>query len=166
MSSLIKDQAPLHSDSTSEFYLLLTLKILFLLGLAACVFAPELLLAQAQGAATDPNAQPPSIMEGIFKILPLFGIVFMIFYFLVLRPQEKQEREHQALLDSLKSGVWLLTSGGMLGKLVALEEQTVVLEISNGVKVKFEKSAIVKQVDSAIASPKGGSSAGKKKKTA
>lgn len=124
--------------------------------------------AYAQGAASptgDPSAQPPGVLQGLFKILPLFGIVFMIFYFIVLRPQEREEKEHQELLDSLKSGIWLLTKGGLIGKVVAIEEQTVVLEISSGVKAKFDKSSIVKEVDSAIASSSS-SGSGKQKKTA
>ena len=157
--SLLRQTLPPYSSPS-----FLCVGAIFLSLLLVGLLEPGMALAQDVAAEANPAAQP-SLLEGLFKLLPLFGIVFMIFYLMVLRPQEKQEREHQELMDSLKTGVWLLTSGGLIGKLVAIEEETVVLEISTGVKAKFQKSSIVKQVDSAVASSKGGS-ATKKKKTA
>lgn len=70
------------------------------------------------------------------------GALFAIMYFLVIRPQEKQRREQRTLLAELKKGDDVLTQGGLLGKIYSVADKVVVLEISNGVKIKVVKTAI------------------------
>jgi len=68
--------------------------------------------------------------------------MFAIFYFLLIRPQQKKAKEHKALLESLKKGDRVVTAGGMHGKVTALDDKIVTLEIANGVNVKFNKGFI------------------------
>jgi preprotein translocase subunit YajC len=72
----------------------------------------------------------------------MFVAIFLIFYFLIIRPQQKRAREHQKLIESLKKGDKVITSSGIHGKVVGLDDRTVLLEVDDGVKIKFEKAAI------------------------
>lgn len=69
--------------------------------------------------------------------------MFVIFYFLLIRPQQKQAKEQQALLAALKKGDEVITTGGLVGKIFAvLDERFVMLEIASGVKVRLLKSSV------------------------
>lgn len=71
-----------------------------------------------------------------------FVLIFAIMYFLVIRPQQKRMKEQQALLASVKRGDEVTISGGMYGKVVQVEEKTVLVEIARNTQVKFDKGAI------------------------
>ena len=100
-----------------------------MLGLAFAMAGPPGGQAQAGGASAFMN------------IVPLI-FMFAIFYFLLIRPQQKKAKEHKALLESLKKGDKVVTAGGMHGKVTALDDKVVTLEIANGVNVKFNKGFI------------------------
>jgi preprotein translocase subunit YajC len=68
--------------------------------------------------------------------------MFAIFYFLLIRPQQKKAKEHRALLDGLKKGDRVVTAGGMHGMLSALDDQVVTLELAPGVNVRISKGFI------------------------
>ena len=74
-------------------------------------------------------------------ILPLLTMV-VIFYFLLYRPQKKQQKQRQVLLNSLKKGQKVLTVGGIYGEIVSLTEDTLVLQVSEKVEMKFARTAI------------------------
>lgn len=74
-------------------------------------------------------------------ILPLL-IMVAIFYFLLYRPQKKQQKQRQVLLNSLKKGQKVLTVGGIYGEIVSLTEDTAVLQVSEKVEMKFARTAI------------------------
>lgn len=74
-------------------------------------------------------------------MIPLV-FMFAIFYFLLIRPQQKKAKEHRALLESLKKGDLVVTAGGMHGKVSALDDQVVTLEIAPGVNVRINKGYI------------------------
>ena len=93
------------------------------------------------------EAQPLTLGQRLFAMTPMFLIVFFIFYFLVILPQKKQLQNQQALLSSLKKGESVLTSCGILGRVAAIEPDHILLEIANGVKVKFERSHIKARVE-------------------
>jgi len=91
--------------------------------------------AQAAGAG-GPNA--------ITSLLP-FILIFVIMYFLLIRPQQKRLKEHRAMIDALKRGDKVVTAGGLVGKITAVgtdEADEITLEVSNGVKVTVIKSMI------------------------
>jgi len=79
--------------------------------------------------------------------LPLI-LIFFVFYFLLIRPQQKKVREHQKLLNALKRGDEVITSGGIHGIISAIKGNDVDLKIAEGVKVVISKSAIATVVKS------------------
>lgn len=78
----------------------------------------------------------------MISTLLMFGVIIAIFYFMIIRPQSKRQKERQKMLEAMKKGDKVVTSGGIHGKIVAMEDKTVLLEIADNVKVKVEKSAI------------------------
>jgi len=101
-------------------------------------------LAYAMG--TPPGGAAGGGQSAITSLVPLI-IMFAIFYFLLIRPQQKKAKEHKALLESLKKGDKVVTAGGMHGKVFAVEESVVTLEVANGVNIKFNKGHIAAIVD-------------------
>lgn len=90
----------------------------------------------ANGGAAQSQQNPYS---GIIMLV----IMFAIFYFLLIRPQQKRAKKHRELVENLKVGDQVTTAGGIHGKISALADDVVTLEISQGVKVKFNRSSIV-----------------------
>lgn len=80
-------------------------------------------------------------MAAFQQIIPLV-FMFAIFYFLLIRPQQKKAKEHKALLESMKKGDNVITAGGVHGKVAAVENELVTLEIANNVNIKITKSYI------------------------
>jgi len=78
----------------------------------------------------------------MISTLLMFGVIIAIFYFMIIRPQSKRQKERQKMLEAMKKGDKVVTSVGIHGKIVAMEDKTVLLEIADNVKVKVEKSAI------------------------
>ncbi|MDD0852756.1 preprotein translocase subunit YajC [Halobacteriovorax sp. GB3] len=92
--------------------------------------------ANAQEAAAAPAAQ-----NGMMQFLPLV-FIFVIFYFLILRPQKKKLEQEAKLIGELKKGDEIYTKAGILGKIHGLTEKVVTLEVEDGVKLKVLKSQI------------------------
>ncbi|MDD2582194.1 MAG: preprotein translocase subunit YajC [Desulfuromonadaceae bacterium] len=80
-------------------------------------------------------------MAAFQQIIPLV-FMFAIFYFLLIRPQQKKAKEHKALLESMKKGDNVITAGGVHGKITAVENEIVTLEVANNVNIKITKSYI------------------------
>ncbi|MFZ1731699.1 MAG: preprotein translocase subunit YajC [Bacteroidota bacterium] len=78
----------------------------------------------------------------MFSTLIFFALIFVIFYFMILRPQQKRAKERQALLESLKKGDKVVTSGGLHGKIVNVDEKTILLDVGDNLKLKFDRSAV------------------------
>ena len=93
-------------------------------------------LAQAQSAA--PTASPAS---GIGFFVP-FIFIFIIMYFVMIRPQKKRQQQQQKLIASIKTGDRVVTNGGIHGLISKVKETTVVVKVADNVKVEMEKSAI------------------------
>lgn len=89
----------------------------------------------AQAAASAPAQNP------MFQFLPLV-VVFVIFYFLMIRPQKKKFEEEQALLDKLAKGDEVYTKSGFIGKIYGINDKIVDLEVSDGVRFKVLKNQI------------------------
>jgi preprotein translocase subunit YajC len=77
----------------------------------------------------------------IASFIPLV-LIFVVFYFLLIRPQQKQAKEHQQFLNDLKTGNKVITKGGLHGTITGLTETVVTLEIAQDVRVKVSRSAI------------------------
>jgi preprotein translocase subunit YajC len=78
----------------------------------------------------------------MFSTLIMFALIILIFYFMILRPQQKRQKERQKLLDSVKKGDKVITVGGLHGTVIGLEEKTVLIQVADNVKMKFERSAV------------------------
>ena len=87
--------------------------------------------------------------SGIMSVLPLMIGMFAIMYFLIIRPQQKQRRERETLLQAIKKGDRVVTTSGLFGTVVGLSDQTVTLKVADQVKLDFERSAIGRIVTSA-----------------
>lgn len=96
-------------------------------------------LAFAMGA--PPAGGGGGGQSAIMNLVPLI-FMFAIFYFLLIRPQQKKAKEHRALLESLKKGDQVITAAGIHGKVTAIEENVVILEIAPGVNIKVNKGYI------------------------
>ena len=84
------------------------------------------------------GGDPSQTMMGL---LPLV-LMFAIFYFLLIRPQQKRSKEHKALLESLKRGDDVVTSGGLHGKVTGITDEVLTLEVAPNVKVRVQRQAI------------------------
>ena len=79
--------------------------------------------------------------EGSMSFLP-FILIFILFYFMLIRPQMKQAKEHRTMLDSLKKGDEVVMSSGIIGKINGLSEQFATIEIAKTVEIKIQKPTI------------------------
>lgn len=79
---------------------------------------------------------------GLVSTLIMFGAIFLIFYFMIIRPQQKRAKEREAMISEMKKGDKIVTSGGMHGTIVGMDEKTVLVQVSDNTKIKFEKSAV------------------------
>ncbi len=77
----------------------------------------------------------------ITSMLPLV-LIFFIFWFLVIRPQAKQAQQHKAFLNALKVGDEVVTNGGLFGKVVGIEDATLMIEISRGTRVRVARQQV------------------------
>ena len=82
-------------------------------------------------------------MGGLGAFLPLL-LIIVVFYFFMIRPQMKKQKELKTYRDALQKGDKVVTSGGIYGKLTGVNENTVEVEIANGITIKVDKYAILK----------------------
>lgn len=101
------------------------------------------LINQAFAMAPPQNGQGGG--NPIVAFLPLI-IIFAIFYFLLIRPQQKRAKEHQNFLANLKRGDEVVTNGGLIGRIVALTDDVVTLEVAEKVRVKVMRNQIAGSV--------------------
>ena len=80
--------------------------------------------------------------DGLFSTLIMFMLIIGIFYFMILRPQQKRQKERQKLLEALKKGDKIVTAGGMYGVIAGIDEKTVLVQVADNVKIKFERGSI------------------------
>ena len=97
-------------------------------------------------------AAPSGTTAFFLNIFPLL-LVFIIFWFLMIRPQQKRMREHQAQIAAVKKGDRVVTGGGLIGKVIKVSDNEVELELGQGVRVTAVKSTLTQVVDPAAAKP-------------
>lgn len=90
--------------------------------------------------ATAPGGTPQQ--QNIFMSMMPLIFIFVIFYFLLIRPQQKKAKEHAKLVSSLKTGDEVVTSAGIHGVISNVKEKTVIVKIADNVKVEFDRAAI------------------------
>ena len=92
-------------------------------------------------AAVGPAA--PSAQEQMLHMVAILAITVGIFYFMIIRPQQKRQKETETMLASIRKGDRVLTSGGLFGVVVGTKDDVVVLKVSDDVKMEFSRASIV-----------------------
>lgn len=96
--------------------------------------------AMAEGAAAA-----PSTGDALMGMLPLV-LIFLVFYFLLIRPQVKRAKEHKKLVEAVTTGDEVLTSGGIVGKVKDVDENFITIEIANNLSIKVQRQYVSSQV--------------------
>jgi len=99
--------------------------------------------AMGQGGAAGQGAQ-----GGFTSLIPLL-LMFVIFYFLLIRPQQKKNKELRQMVESLKKGDKIVTAGGIHGRITAVDDAVVTVEIADKVRVKLNRGNVAARVQSA-----------------
>ena len=84
--------------------------------------------------------------QGMAQFLPLI-LLFAIFYFLIIRPQQKQQKAHKAMLEALAKGDKIVTNGGLIAEIVKVEEDFIKIKLSDGVVVKLDRAYVARKLD-------------------
>ncbi len=108
-------------------------------------------LAYAMGQAPNGGGGPGAVATQLM----FFAAIFAIFYFLLIRPQQRQKRDREAMLAAVKKGDRVVTSSGLHGTVVGLNDNTVTLKVADSVKLDFDRSALGR-----IATPSGDKESG------
>jgi len=82
------------------------------------------------------------IQSSLMSMLPIV-LMFVVLYFIMIRPQMKKQKEHRAMVEALAKGDEVVTAGGMLGRVSSLNENYVGVEIASGVEVQLQRQAVV-----------------------
>ncbi|MEI7785155.1 MAG: preprotein translocase subunit YajC [Betaproteobacteria bacterium] len=82
------------------------------------------------------------MMSSLASMLPLL-LMFVVLYFVMIRPQMKKQKEHRAMIDALAKGDEVVTAGGLLGRVSKIGEGFISLELAQGVEVQMQRSAVV-----------------------
>ena len=90
---------------------------------------------------SDAWAQSGGAGGGLMGLLPMV-LIFVIFYFLLIRPQQKRAKEHKAMVAGVQKGDEIVTNGGLLGKVIEVDDNFVTVEIAAGTNVKVQRMAI------------------------
>ena len=98
--------------------------------------------AFAQGAPAPTAGTDSMFGGGLGSMLPLV-LMFVVLYFVMIRPQMKRQKEHKSMIDALAKGDEVVTSGGVLGKVSKMGDTFVGVEIANGVEIQIQRSAVV-----------------------
>jgi len=93
--------------------------------------------AHAQAASGE-----PAPAGGGFELLLFFGSIVGIWYFLVIRPQTKQQSQHKTMVTALKKGDPVVMNSGLLGKVALVDDKTVTVEVGKGTKLRFLKDKV------------------------
>jgi len=94
-------------------------------------------ISTAMAAETGPEA-----FGGGYSSIIMLVLFAAVFYFLLIRPQSKRQKEHKNMLESIQKGDEVVTSGGILGRVSKLTDSFIILNVGNGVEMKFQKHAV------------------------
>ena len=98
-------------------------------------------ISEAFAQAAPAAAAGGDTMSTLTSMLPLV-LMFVVLYFIMIRPQMKRQKEHKAMVEALAKGDEVITSGGVLGKVSKLGESILCVEIANGVEIQIQRSAV------------------------
>lgn len=114
--------------------------------------------AAATAAQQAPAQQQPGAGEGLLRMLPMFGMIFVVMYFMMIRPQNKQRKEREAMINNLKKNDHVLTSAGIFGVVKQVKPDdlyiTLCIDERNDVCIRVSKESIARLEGDAKAEPK------------
>lgn len=88
------------------------------------------------------QAATPANGSGTYSTLIMLVLIFVVFYFFIIRPQKNKQKEIQKFRDNIKEGDRVITAGGIYGKVKHVKESTIVLEIAEGVRITIDKGSV------------------------
>ncbi|SDM09971.1 preprotein translocase subunit YajC [Daejeonella rubra] len=91
-------------------------------------------------------------MEQIGQFLPML-LIIVVFYFFMIRPQMKKAKDHKKYVEELKKGDKVITTSGIHGKIVEMNDSTFLIEVESGTKIRFEKSSVSLEASKALNQP-------------
>jgi preprotein translocase subunit YajC len=94
--------------------------------------------AMAEAAPAAAGAQQPGMLAALFP----FIILFIVFYFLLIRPQSKRAKEHKKMVEALAKGDEVLTQGGVYGKVTEVADEAITVEVADNVQLKLQRAAV------------------------
>ena len=101
------------------------------------------MLAVVFAQATQAAPEAPSAMDQMIHMITLLGVTIGIVYFMIIRPQQKKQKDTEAMRASIRKGDRVLTTGGLYGTVVGERDGVVVLKVADDVKMEFARDAIV-----------------------
>jgi preprotein translocase subunit YajC len=102
----------------------------------------EIFTGTAEAQTSSPGAAPANAKGGAFGMFLPMILVFVIFYFLMIRPQTKQKKKHQELIKNLKKGDDVVTTAGIHGKVAGVADNIVTLEIAENIRIKLDRPQV------------------------
>ena len=94
-----------------------------------------------------PQGGSPDGGSGYMSLILMFALIFGVMYFFMIRPQQKKEKQRQAMLSELKKGDKVVTNSGMIGVIWGIKDNVIVLKFEEDVKIEFLKSAIAGKME-------------------
>ncbi len=101
------------------------------------------LLTFLMPAATSAPGQGPSMLMQIL----FFGLIFVVFYVFLILPQQRQQKKHKEMLESIKKGDKIITIGGIIGEVVRVKDDTMKVKIDKDVEIEIQKSAVSTKIE-------------------
>ena len=98
-------------------------------------------VTEAHAMGTQGGGDPSQTIMGLMPLV----LMFVIFYFLLIRPQQKRQKEHKAMVEALKRGDEIVTSGGLQGKITGVTDDALTVEIAKDVRVKVDRQAVARK---------------------
>lgn len=116
--------------------------------ITAIVLIPSAFADSTGGAATPAAGQQTTQGFSIFGMLPLL-LILVVMYFMMIRPQQRKQKTHQAMIGAVKPGDEVVTSGGVYGVVAGVDEKenTIWLKVANDVKIKIERFSIARKLE-------------------
>jgi preprotein translocase subunit YajC len=108
------------------------------------LFAQAATAATATTTTTQPapaGAPKPQQQNGFGMFVPML-IIFALFYFMMIRPQQRKEKERRKMISELRAGAKIMFAGGLLGTIAEAREKTFLVEIANGVKIEISRASV------------------------
>lgn len=93
-------------------------------------------------AQTAPAAAPGGAESSLYSMLPLV-LMFVVLYFIMIRPQMKKQKEHKAMIEAIAKGDEVVIAGGVLGRVAKLGESYLHVEVASGVELQVQRTAVV-----------------------